>query len=74
MDINLGPGLNGEELTQKVKLMPEYRAIPIIAVTAYASESDKNQFLSSGMDYYISKPFRIKDLLDLMEKVFANRA
>ncbi len=47
--------------------------IPIIAVTAYASEEDKNEFLSKGMSHYISKPFLIHDLVKLVESALSSR-
>ncbi len=72
MDINLGGGMNGEELTQVIRKIKGYENIPIIAVTAYASEEDKNEFLSNGMSHYISKPFLMQDLIKLMDNVFIN--
>ena len=73
MDINLGRGMNGEELTQVIKKIPGYENIPIIAVTAYASEEDKNEFLSKGMSHYISKPFLIQDLVKLVNEVLQKK-
>ncbi len=73
MDINLGRGMNGEELTQVIRRLPGYEKIPIIAVTAYASEEDKKEFLSKGMSHYISKPFFIQDLVKLVGSVFSTK-
>ncbi len=70
MDINLGRGINGEELTQKIRKMPGYESLPIIAATAYASDNDKKEFLAEGMSHYIAKPFSIQELSTLMERVF----
>jgi CheY-like chemotaxis protein len=72
MDINLGRGMNGEELTQVARKIPGYEQTPIIAVTAYAAEEDKNEFLANGMTHYISKPFLIQDLVKLLQNVFEN--
>jgi len=72
MDINLGRGMNGEELTQVAREIPGYEQTPIIAVTAYAAEEDKNEFLANGMTHYISKPFLIQDLVKLLQNVFEN--
>jgi|GEM_PF-746109 len=59
MDINM-PELNGVEATKIIKkLNPK---IPIIAQTAYAIAGDKERFLDSGCDDYISKPIK-RDLL-----------
>jgi len=70
MDINLGRGINGEELTQEIKMIQGYESTPVIAVTAYAREEDKREFLSKGMSHYIAKPFSKQELLILLEKVF----
>ena len=72
MDINLKNGLNGIELTKIIRMLPSYQKIPIIAVTAYAHPDDKKEFLSKGFTDYISKPFIMKELNDLVEKLIAN--
>src|SRR6185436_10915911 len=41
--------------------------IPIIAMTAHAMKGDREQCLSAGMDGYISKPFRARELFDAIE-------
>ncbi len=69
MDINLGSGLNGMELSQHIKKIPGFEKVPIIAVTAYAGEQDKKDILEGCIDYYISKPFMTKDLIKLLEQV-----
>jgi len=46
--------------------------VPIIAVTAHAMQNDDQWCLSSGMDAYISKPFRARDVVELIEKYRAN--
>ncbi len=68
MDINLGHGMNGIQLTKEIKLLSEYIDIPIIAVTAYTMESDKIEFFEAGCTHYLAKPFLRKGLLDMLEK------
>ncbi len=67
VDINLGIGINGIELTQQIRQFKEYKTVPIIAVTAYASANDRKKFLASGFSHYISKPFSSNELLDLLK-------
>lgn len=69
VDINLGHGMDGVELTQIIRKMPRYKDIPIVAVTAYASNNDKAEFLSKGLSHYLSKPFTSRDLLHLLELI-----
>jgi CheY-like chemotaxis protein len=45
VDINLDMGMNGVELTQKVRKDPRYKPKPIIAVTAYVANYDRDEFL-----------------------------
>jgi CheY-like chemotaxis protein len=68
MDINLGRGLNGLEVAQHIKNQERYRNTPIIAITAYAMESDKREFLQKGCTHYLSKPFFKKDILALINQ------
>ncbi len=73
MDVNLRRGMDGLQLTQIIREIPEYKETPIIALTAYAMEKEKQEFLSKGMSHYLSKPFRKNDLLTLLQNIFANK-
>jgi CheY-like chemotaxis protein len=42
--------------------------LPIIAMTAHASDSDRRQCLDSGMDDYISKPFSVEQLRRMLDR------
>lgn len=70
MDINLGDGISGAELTTQIREIETYKNTPIIAVTAYAMYGDKEAFLKAGCSHYISKPFTKKKLLQLLKSVF----
>ena len=66
MDIDLGFGMNGIEVAQKIRKIEGYENIPIIAVTAYAMMGDKEKFLNAGCTHYIAKPFDRHALIDLL--------
>ncbi|MCE1189752.1 MAG: response regulator [Ignavibacteria bacterium] len=67
MDINLGSSsLDGVETTKKIRQMNKYHSIPIVAITAFAQESDKQEFLAAGCSHYISKPFAGSELKSLV--------
>jgi len=70
MDINLGRGLDGIEVTKKIKAMSQYINSPIIALTAYAMRSDKDEFLLNGCTHYLAKPFKKKELVNLINEIF----
>jgi two-component system, cell cycle response regulator len=54
-DVQL-PKLNGYEVCRELKSDPALRAIPLVAVTAYAMVGDREKLLAGGFDGYISKP------------------
>jgi CheY-like chemotaxis protein len=55
MDLQL-PGMDGLELTRKLKQDPAHADVTIVALTAYAMKGDKEKALAAGCDGYISKP------------------
>ena len=55
MDLQL-PGMDGLELTRKLKSVPETRDILIVALTAYAMKGDEEKARAAGCDGYIPKP------------------
>src|SRR6185436_17055159 len=55
MDIQL-PGLDGLQVTRRLKARPATRDIVVVAMTAYAMKGDKEKALAAGCDGYISKP------------------
>jgi PAS domain S-box-containing protein len=70
MDIGL-KGIDGIESAKEIKQIPGYKDIPVVAVTAFAMEGDKEKIISESIEYYISKPFDrgefarlVKDLLN----------
>lgn len=61
MDVQL-PGMDGLELTRRLKSEPTTRSIVVIALTAYAMKGDAEKALAAGCDDYISKPIDIEAL------------
>lgn len=68
MDIFM-PEMDGIEATKTVRTLPGSRGqLPIIAMTAYALESDKQSCLDAGMNDYVSKPIRKQELLEVVTR------
>jgi two-component system, cell cycle response regulator DivK len=55
MDLQL-PGMDGLELTRRLKADPRYRDVVIVALTAYAMKGDREKAMAAGCEGYITKP------------------
>ena len=62
MDIQL-PGMDGYEVTRRIKANPELNPIPIIVVTSYALSGDDKKAFDAGCNGYVTKPFSPRVLL-----------
>lgn len=67
MDIQL-PGMDGLELTRRLRADPRFQSIPIVALTAYAMKGDEDKARAAGCDGYITKPL---DPLSLPQTIAA---
>ena len=65
MDLQM-PGMDGLELTRRLKADPLTRDIVIIALTAYAMKTDVHRALDAGCDDYITKPLDTRTLPALL--------
>jgi len=68
MDIQL-PRMSGVEVTARLRQMPEFKTIPIIAVTAYAMKGDEEKFAKAGCDAYLSKPINTRELPKIINEM-----
>jgi len=68
MDIQM-PEMDGEEATRQIcDRYLENERPRIIAMTAHAMEGDREYYLGTGMDDYVSKPVRVQELIDALER------
>ena len=65
MDIRM-PEMNGLDATRIIKEVNEN--IPVIALSAYAFDENIREALAAGCDEFMAKPFRVEDLIDMVEK------
>jgi len=61
MDIQL-PKIDGLEVTRRIRQIPTFSNMPIIAITAHAMKGDKRQIIGAGCNAYIPKPINTREL------------
>ncbi|MCX6166137.1 MAG: PAS domain S-box protein, partial [Ignavibacteriae bacterium] len=66
-------GNKGIITTQEIRKIPGYEKIPIIAVTAFAMDGDKEKFIACGCSHYIAKPFSFAELRKLIKGLVENK-
>ncbi len=66
MDIQM-PTVNGFDVTRRLRADPQFATVPIIAVTAFAMPGDRERCLEAGMNEYLSKPVKLKELQKMIE-------
>jgi len=67
MDINM-PDMDGYALTARIKKMPNFERVPILALTANVMRGDREKTLEAGCDGYIQKPIDIDQLVKEIER------
>jgi two-component system cell cycle response regulator DivK len=72
LDIGM-PVLDGFAVVRAIRENPRVAALPVLAVTAYAMQGDRERILSSGFDGYLSKPINAKSLAEELEHLLSER-
>jgi two-component system cell cycle response regulator DivK len=70
MDIQL-PEISGLEVTKWLKEDPDLKAIPVIAVTAFAMKGDEEKIRQGGCEAYIAKPISVQKFLETVARFLA---
>jgi CheY-like chemotaxis protein len=65
MDIMM-PEMDGYETMHEIRKVPEFRTLPIVALTAKAMKGDREKCLEAGASDYIAKPINSDELLSLL--------
>jgi CheY-like chemotaxis protein len=63
------PEMNGYELAQALRALPDYETVPMVAVTGYSMFDDRNRSLSAGFNEHVTKPIDPRAFLDLIEQL-----
>jgi CheY-like chemotaxis protein len=67
LDISL-PDIDGLDIARQLRATPEQAHLPIIAVTASAMVGDRERCLDAGCNDYISKPFQVQTLVEVIKR------
>ncbi|MFP4090204.1 MAG: PAS domain S-box protein [Cyclobacteriaceae bacterium] len=73
MDIQM-PGMDGLEATRQIRALNLPKLPPIVAMTAYSMQGDKEKFLEAGMDDYVAKPIRPRVLITKVKHILESKA
>jgi two-component system, cell cycle response regulator DivK len=72
MDIQL-PEVSGLQVTQWIKDDEELRAIPVIAITAFAMKGDEEKIRQGGCEAYLSKPISVVKFLETVRNYIGDK-
>lgn len=67
MDIQL-PEVSGLDVTRWIKQDEELKAIPVVAITAFAMKGDEEKIREGGCEDYIAKPISVQKFLDVVKR------
>ncbi|MFI0349119.1 HAMP domain-containing protein [Actinomadura sp. 9N407] len=67
MDVMM-PGMDGYATTRAIRAMPQFAAMPIVALTAKAMKGDQEKSLVAGMSDYVTKPVEIEHLFAVLRR------
>ena len=73
MDIQL-PGINGIEAFRQLRADPKTARIPVVALTASVTPTDRSAITAAGFDAFIGKPINLKEFLDTVKRLAAGAA
>ena len=71
MDIQL-PGMDGYEATQVLRKNADYKDIPIVAISGYAMDQNKEKLIRAGFNGYIQKPIEVQTVLATLRQYLEN--
>ena len=70
MDVAM-PGIDGLEAMRRIKA--ELPLMPVVIASAHSMDSDRERYLAAGADDVLSKPFRLADLISIVDRVAQGR-
>jgi signal transduction histidine kinase/CheY-like chemotaxis protein/HPt (histidine-containing phosphotransfer) domain-containing protein len=71
MDVQM-PDVDGYEVTRRIRAQAAHAGLPVIAMTAYAMERDRQRCLEAGMNDFITKPLEPAELFSVLSRWLAS--
>ncbi len=71
LDIGM-PVLDGFAVVRKLRENPRLTSLPVVAVTAYAMQGDREKIMNSGFDGYLSKPVNSSSLFQELDRLLGH--
>ena len=68
MDVQM-PVMDGYETTIYLRTLPQFKDLPIVALTAGAFKAQQEEALNAGMNAFVSKPFNVEELLSTIQRL-----
>jgi two-component system cell cycle response regulator DivK len=68
MDIQL-PGINGIDAFKQLRADPKTARIPVVALTASVTPTDRSAITAAGFDAFVGKPINLKEFLDTVKRL-----
>jgi len=73
MDIQL-PGINGIEAFKQIRADAKSARVPVVALTASVTPTDRSTINAAGFDAFVSKPINLKEFLDTVKRLLERAA
>jgi two-component system, cell cycle response regulator DivK len=73
MDIQL-PGINGIEAFKQIRADAKTARVPVVALTASVTPTDRSAINAAGFDAFVSKPINLKEFLDTVKRLVGRGA
>jgi two-component system CheB/CheR fusion protein len=63
------PGMSGYDLAEALRALPDYKGVPIIALTGFAMYADRKRAIEAGFNAFLAKPINPPALIELIERL-----
>jgi two-component system CheB/CheR fusion protein len=63
------PGMNGYELAEALRSLPDYVTVPMVALTGFSMYADRERALQAGFNAFLTKPVNPTALVEIIERL-----